>query len=196
MLRAAEQDRPEIRAQRKSWLAKCAEWIAERLVFVDESGTTTKMIRLYGRALRGERVRDAAPHGHWGVRTIIGALFGDGRTACNAATDGEIFYQYVVRVLVPELRPGNIVVLDNLRSHKQQRVTAAIEEAGGRVEFLPPYSPDLNPIEKMWSKFKAILRKLAARTSEALDEAIRVALESITPEDAAGWLALCGYTIS
>ena len=115
--------------------------MAERLVFVDESGTTTKMIRLYGRALRGERVRDAAPHGHWGVRTIIGALFGDGRTACmtiDAATDGEIFYQYVVRVLVPELRPGNIVVLDNLRSHKQQRVTAAIEEAGGRVEFLPP----------------------------------------------------------
>lgn len=174
------------------------EWIAAHLVFVDETAATTKLIRLYGRALRGERVRDAAPHGHWCVRTVIGALFGDGRTACmtvDAPTDGEIFYQYVVHVLVPELRPGDIVVLDNLRSHKQQRVMASIEKAGGRVEFLPPYSPDLNPIEKMWSKFKSILRKLAARTSEALDEAIRVALESVTPEDAAGWLASCGYII-
>ena len=114
----------------------------------------------------------------------------------DAATDGEIFSQYVVHVLVPELRPGDIVVLDNLRSHKQPRVTVAIEETGARVEFLPPYSPNLNPIEKRWSKCKAILRKLAARTSEALDDAIRVALESITPEDAAGWLASCGHTIS
>ena len=175
------------------------EWIAGHLVFVDESATTTKMVRLYGRALRGQRARDAAPHGHWGVRTLIGALFGDGRTACmsiDAATDGEIFYQYVGRVLLPELRPGDIVVLDNLRSHKQQRVTDAIGAAGCRLEYLPPYSPDLNPIEKMWSKVKAILRKLAARTSEALDEAIRMALESITPTDAMGWLASCGYNIS
>ena len=157
------------------------------------------MIRLYGRSLRGQRVRDAAPHGHWGVRTLIGALFGTGQTACmtvDAATDNEIFDQYVVRVLVPKLHPGDIVVLDNLRSHKQPRVTAAIESLGARVEYLPPYSPDLNPIEKMWSKVKAILRKLAARTSEALDEAIRIALESVTSADAAGWLASCGYTIS
>ena len=94
------------------------------------------------------------------------------------------------------MRPGDIVVLDNLRSHKQQRVTDAIGAAGCRLEYLPPYSPDLNPIEKMWSKVKAILRKLAARTSEALDEAIRIALESITSADAAGWLASCGYSIS
>lgn len=173
--------------------------MADHLVFVDEAATTTKMIRLYGRALRGQRARDAASHGHWGVRTLIGALFGTGRTACmtaDAATDNEIFYQYVVRVLVPELRPGDIVVLDNLRSHKQPRVAAAIESAGARVEYLPPYSPNLNPIEKMWSKIKATLRKLAARTSEALDEAIRIALESVTASDAAGWLASCGYGIS
>ena len=115
--------------------------MAGHLVFVDGSATTTKMVRLYGRALRGRRARDAAPHGHWGVRTLIGALFGDGRTACmsiDAATDGEIFYQYVVRVLLPELRPGDIVVLDNLRSHKQQRVTDAIGSAGCRLEYLPP----------------------------------------------------------
>ena len=175
------------------------EWIAEHLVFVDEAATTTKMLRLYGRALRGQRARDAAPHGHWGVRTLIGALFGTGRTACmtiDAATDNEIFYQFVIRILVPKLRPGDIVILDNLSSHKQQRVRVAIEAAGARLEYLPPYSPDLNPIEKMWSKVKAILRKLAARTSEALDEAIRIALESVTPSDAAGWLASCGYTIS
>ena len=114
----------------------------------------------------------------------------------DAATDGEIFYQYVLHVLVPELRPGDIVVLDNLRSHKQQRVTDAVRAAGGRLEYLPPYSPDLNPIEKMWSKVKAILRKLAARTSETLDEAIHIALESVTPTDALGWLASCGYSIS
>ena len=180
-------------------MVRCVAWIAARLVFIDESAATTKMIRLYGRALRGQRARDAAPHGHWGVRTIIGALFGDGRTACmtiDAATDGEVFHRYVVCFLVPELRPGDIVILDNLRAHKQQRTIAAIEAAGARVEFLPPYSPDLNPIEKMWSKIKTILRKLAARTSDALDEAIRVALESITPDDAAAWLASCGYSIS
>ena len=174
-------------------------WASGRLVFIDESATTTKLVRLYGRAPRGERVRDAAPHGHWGVRTIIGALFGDGRTACmtiDSPTDGEIFYRYVLHVLLPELNAGDIVVLDNLGPHKQQRVVEAIQGAGCRVEFLPPYSPGLNPIEKMWSKFKSILRKLAARTSEALDEAIRSTLECITPQDAASWLASCGYNIS
>ncbi len=111
-------------------------------------------------------------------------------------TDGEIFYQYVKCVLVPTLRPGDIVVLDNLAAHKQKRVFGLIEAAGARVELLPPYSPDLNPIEKMWSKLKAILRSLAARTSEELDIAIELALEAVTPQDAMGWLASCGYTIS
>ena len=110
-------------------------------------------------------------------------------------TGGEIFYQYVKCVLVPALRPGDIVVFDNLSSHKQKRVFDQIEAAGARVELLPPYSPDLNPIEKMWSKLKAILRSLAARTSEELDIAIELALEVVTPQDAKGWLASCGYTI-
>ena len=113
----------------------------------------------------------------------------------DSPTDGEIFYRYVLHVLLPELDAGDIVVLDNLGAHKQQRVVEAIQGAGCRVEFLPPYSPDLNPIEKMWSKVKSILRKLAARTSEALDDAIRHALECITPQDAASWLASCGYVI-
>ncbi|MBQ7251866.1 MAG: transposase [Kiritimatiellae bacterium] len=114
----------------------------------------------------------------------------DGIQTRDEPTDGEIFHQYVRQVLVPELRPGDIVVMDNLRAHKQQRTIQAIEEAGCKVEFLPPYSPDLNPIEKMWSKVKGILRSLAARTSEKVDEAIRVALESVTPQDAQGWALL------
>ena len=102
-------------------------------------------------------------------------------------TDGEIFHRYVRQVLVPELSPGDTVVMDNLRAHKQQRTIQAIEAAGCKVEFLPPYSPDLNPIEKLWSKVKGILRSLAARTSEKLDESIRIALDSVTLQDARGW---------
>ena len=157
------------------------------------------MTRLYGRSMRGERAHDAAPHGHWGVRTLIGSIRGDGQTTCmtiDAPTDKDIFLAYVRNVLVPSLRRGDIVVLDNLRSHKVPEVVAAIRSAGARAEFLPPYSPDLNPIEKMWSKVKGILRSLAARTSEKLDEAIRIALDSVTLQDAQGWASSCGYCIS
>lgn len=173
-------------------------WDSRHVVFVDESGVTTKMIRLYGRSPRGVRAHDRAPHGHWGIRTIIGALFGNGQTVCmtiDEATDEEIFFQYVKCVLVPALRPGDIVVFDNLSAHKQQRVSDQIEAAGCKVKRLPPYSPDLNPIEKMWSKFKAILRSLAACTSEELDMAIAFALDCVSSRDAVGWLASCGYII-
>lgn len=168
------------------------------MIFIDESGVTTKMIRLYGRAPRGERVRDAAPHGHWGVRTLIGSVRGDGQTTCmtiDAPTDRNVFLAYVRKVLVPTLRPGDIVVMDNLSSHKIPAAVDAIEAAGAFAEYLPPYSPDLNPIEKMWSKIKAILRAMAARTSRALHRAIRRALACVTPQDAVSWFASCGYTI-
>lgn len=149
--------------------------------------------------MRGQRANDTAPHGHWCVRTLIGSVRGDGQITCmtiDAPTDRDVFLAYVRKVLVASLRPGDIVVLDNLRSHKTPEVAAAIRAAGAEVQFLPPYSPDLNPIEKMWSKIKAILRAIAARTSPGLHRAIRKALLQVTPQDAVSWFASCGYTFS
>ena len=168
-------------------------------MFIDESGAKTNMTRLHGRAMRGERARDCAPHGHWCVRTMISSIRSDGKTACmsiDAATDGEVFLAYVANVLVPTLRQGDIVVLDNLGAHKNAAVEAAIRAAGATVEYLPAYSPDLNPIEKMWSKIKAFLRAAEARTSRALNTAIRKAFLSVTPSDAQSWFASCGYTFT
>ncbi len=165
-------------------------------MFIDESGAKTNMTRLHGRAMRGERARDCAPHGHWCVRTMISSIRSDGKTACmsiDAATDGEVFLAYVANVLVPTLRQGDIVVLDNLGAHKSAAVEAAIRSAGATVEYLPAYSPDLNPIEKMWSKIKAILRAARARTSRALNAAIRKAFSSVTSDDALSWFVSCGY---
>ncbi|MDD4061555.1 MAG: IS630 family transposase, partial [Kiritimatiellae bacterium] len=141
----------------------------------------------------------SAPHGHWSVRTLISSVRADGETAClsvDAATDAEIFQAYVQKILVPTLRPGDIVVMDNLGSHKRPAVEKAVVSAGARVEYLPAYSPDLNPIEKMWSKIKAHLRAAEARTSRTLHAAIRKAFDSVTPEDAGSWFASCGYTIT
>ena len=174
-------------------------WESERLVFIDESGVKTNMTRLYGRSTRGTRANDSAPHGHWSVRTLISSIRADGETAClsvDAATDSEIFQTYVLKILVPTLRAGDIVVMDNLGSHKSPIVEELIVAAGASVEYLPPYSPDLNPIEKMWSKIKAHLRAKQARTSRTLHSAIRKAFDTITAKDAKGWFASCGYTIS
>ena len=174
-------------------------WDSRRLVFIDESGVKTNMTRLYGRAKKGMRANDSAPHGHWSVRTLISSVRTDGETACvsvDAATDAEIFQAYVRKILVPTLRPRDIVIMDNLASHKSLAVEEAIASAGARVEYLPPYSPDLNPIEKMWSKIKAHLRAAEARTSRTLHSAIRKAFDSVTPKDTESWFASCGYTIS
>ena len=157
------------------------------------------MTRLYGRAPRGKRANDSAPHGHWCVRTLIGSVRGDGETTCmtiDAPTDKAVFLAYVRKVLVPVLRAGDTVVMDNLRPHKSPEVVDAIRAAGAEPVFLPPYSPDLNPIEKMWSKIKSILRRMEARTSRSLHRAIRNALDCITPRDTASWFASCGYTFS
>jgi len=168
-----------------------------RLVFIDESGAKTNMTRLYGRCFGGQRVVDAAPHGHWCTTTMISALRFDGRTTdmvVEGATDGDVFRTYAERILAPTLRPGDRVVMDNLAPHKMPAVVAAIEATGAQVCFLPPYSPDLNPIEKMWSKIKAYLRKVEARTKEALWQAIGDALKTVTASDALGWFEACGYT--
>ena len=168
-------------------------------MFIDESGAKTNMTRLYGRAARGERAHDHAPHGHWCVRTMIASIRADGTTACiiiDSATEKDVFLAFVINVLVPTLRPGDIVVLDNLGAHKSAGAEAAIRSAGAAVEYLPAYSPDLNPIEKMWSKIKAFLRAAEARTSRALNTAIRKAFLSVTPSDAQSWFASCGYTLT
>lgn len=181
---------------REQWRAQQGALDLRRLVFLDESGAKTNMTRLRGRALLGQRLVDTAPHGHWCTTTMIGAVRLDGRTACMAvdgATDKDVFREYVRRVLVPTLRVGDIVVLDNLSAHKDLQTRNLIEQAGAELRFLPPYSPDLNPIEKMWSKIKTFLRAAKARTEEELYQAIGLALEAVTPQDVEGWFRSCGY---
>jgi transposase len=195
-LRAKEQQRPEVVAERHEWCHKTAEIDLSRLVFIDETGAKTNMTRTHGRAAPGVRVVDYVPAGHWCTTTLIGALRLDGATApmvIEGATDTDVFMAYVRHVLVPSLRPGDIVVADNLSPHKAPAAAEAIRAAGAQLWHLPPYSPDLNPIEKMWSKVKAFLKKIKARTKDALIEAIAMALEQVTTEDAHGWFKESGY---
>ena len=195
-LRAAEQDRPDVKAQRKAWWKRASEVDLRRWHFLDESGAKTNMTRRYGRSFNGQRVVDATPHGHWCTTTMLSSIRLDGTIAAmviEGATDAAVFRAYVTRVLIPTLRPGDIVVMDNLSPHKSAGIAEAIEAAGAEVWFLPPYSPDFNPIEKMWSKIKAFLRTAKARSYEALLEAIADALKTITASDAIGWFESCGY---
>ena len=166
------------------------------MIFLDESGAKTNLTRLCGRALKGQRVHASAPHGHWQTTTMISSIRLDGTTACMAlegTTDTESFRAYVGQVLVPTLRPGDIVVMDNLSPHKSDPTLALIINAGAQVLFLPAYSPDLNPIEKMWSKVKNLLRGAEARTPADLITAIGQALAKVTSQDALGWFVSCGY---
>jgi transposase len=155
------------------------------------------MTRLCGRALKGERVHASAPSGHWHTTTMISSIRLNGSTACMAlegTTDTESFRAYVGEVLVPTLQPGDLVIMDNLSPHKSDPTLALITNAGAQVLFLPAYSPDLNPIEKMWSKVKNLLRGAEARTPADLITAIGQALAKVTPQDALGWFASCGYS--
>lgn len=165
-------------------------------MFVDETGAKTNMTRLRGRSEGGERLAGSAPHGHWCTTTLLGSMRLDGTTEAmviESATDRDVFAAYVREVLAPALHPGDIVVMDNLSPHKAPAVAEIIGASGAEVWYLPPYSPDLNPIEQMWSKVKALLRKAAARTAEALLEAIGAALDSVSAPDALGWFTNCGY---
>ena len=167
-----------------------------RLVFVDESGAKTNMTRLYGRAMAGQRAIDDTPCGHWCTTTMISSVRVDGSTACmvvDGATNKEVFQAYVRHILLPTLKAGDVVVLDNLSAHKNKAIRDLIKSVGAELWYLPPYSPDLNPIEKMWSKIKAILRTLKARTEESLINAVAKALEAVTADDAKGWFESCGY---
>lgn len=156
------------------------------------------MTRMWGRAPRGERICEATPQGRWEVLTTLGAMSLRGIDAAmtiESATDGEVFKAYVEQVLCPKLRQGDVVILDNLSAHKVPGACKLIEARGAQLLYLPPYSPDLNPIEKAWSKFKKFLRDAKARTKEALDQAVTDALKTITAENAAAWFRHCGYGI-
>jgi len=155
------------------------------------------MTRRCGRSPRGQRVHASAPAGHWQTTTMLASIRLDGSTACmtiEGATDTEVFQTYVREVLCPTLRPGDLVVMDNLSPHKHDPTLRLIEDAGAAVRFLPAYSPDLNPIEKMWSKVKQCLRSAEARTKEELQAAIAAALARVTAQDALNWFATCGYS--
>jgi len=195
-LRAAEQDRPDVVALREAWRQKTHDLDPDRLVFLDESGAKTNMTRLYGRGFDGQRVVDSTPHGHWCTTTMISSLRLDGTTdamVIEGPTDADVFEAYVEHVLVPSLRSGDIVVMDRLGPHKVSRIVDLIEQTGAAVWLLPPYSPDFNPIEKMWSKIKVFLRSAKPRTYAALMTAIAAALEAVAAEDAQGWFGSCGY---
>jgi len=185
-----------VKQKRQEWGTRTAGIDPARFVFIDESGAKTNMTRLRGRCKGGGRLHDTAPLGHWETTTMIAALRRDGSTApmvIEGATDAAVFWAYVKHVLVPVLRKGEIVVLDNLSSHKGAAIRELIEAAGAQLWLLPPYSPDLNPIEKLWSKVKEFLRAAKARCTEELDRAVADALDTVTAQDAINWLAPCGY---
>lgn len=173
-----------------------------RLVFLDESGVLTNMVRLYARAPKGQRASGSAPAGRWQRLTVLGALVSNGVVAAMsiaAATDTAVFLAFLDHVLIPALRtskPDAVVVMDSLSAHKARAVRERLEAAGLELLYLPRYSPDLSPIEPMWSKLKTRLRAAAARTLDALDVALANALNTITPQDARGWFKHCGYALS
>ena len=168
-----------------------------QLVFVDEAGARIDMTRTHGRCARGLRLVEAVPRNRGRVTTILGALTLKGLVAhmsVQGGTRGEVFERFVQEKLLPVLQPGQVVVWDNLAAHKRRQVREALEAHGCRVVFLPPYSPEFNPIEEAWSKLKALLRKMAARTVEALQAAIEEAVTRLTAADAQGWFTHCGYS--
>jgi len=193
---AAEQDRPDVLKAREAWFEAQLDLDPERLVFIDETGASTKMARRHGRAPRGERLHMSVPHGHWKTTTFVGALRLTGMTApmvLDRAMTGAWFLAYVEQVLVPTLRPGDVVIMDNLPAHRSAPVRRAIEAAGAELRLLPPYSPDFNPIENAFAKLKALLRRAAARTVTALERAIAEAIETFTPQECANYFAAAGY---
>jgi transposase len=196
---AREQDRWDVQAKRASFVAAQPSLDATKLIFVDESGFRLGSPPNYGWAPVGEKAPGKATHGAWCTMTMIGAVALDGWrgfVTIDAATDGDIFLAYVTQELVPRLRPGDIVVMDNLGSHKGPDVIAAIHAAGAEVLFLPPYSPDFNPIEKAWAKLKDILRRLPTLTRDAFDAAVAYAMDLISTADLRAWTLFSGYSLA
>jgi transposase len=192
-LHATERDTEENRRRREVFLDRLRSIAPEQLIFLDESGVSTQMTRRYGRAPRGVRVHETTPEGNWKILTILGAMSLRGMIATmmiEAATDAEIFLAYLDHVLCPALRPGDVVVMDNLSSHKVTGVRERIAAVGAELLYLPPYSPDLNPIEKAWAKLKQLLRTAKARSTQALEQAVTELLPAIRPQDAQAWFRI------
>lgn len=187
-----------MKAAREVWFEGQLDLDPERLIFIDETGASTKMARLRGRAKRGERCRAAIPHGHWKTTTFTAGLRLGGMVApmvLDGAMNGDAFRAYVEQVLVPELTEGDVVIMDNLPAHKVTGVRQAIEDAGARLIYLPAYSPDFNPIEMAFSKIKALLRKAAARTITELWELIAECIDQFTSNECKNYFAAAGYDL-
>ena len=182
--------------RRQDWFESQLDLDPAKLVFIDETGLNTKMARLRGRSLKGERCRAGVPHGHWKTTTFTGALRLNGMTApmvLDGAMNGVAFLAYVEQALVPTLSRGDIVVMDNLPAHKAAGVREAIESVGAELRFLPPYSPDFNPIEMAFSKLKAMLRAKAERTTDALWNTVGDLIDQFEPQECANYFAAAGY---
>ena len=193
---AAEQDRPDVLKRREDWFNNQLDLDPVRLVFIDETWASTNMARLRGRSQKGERLRAGIPHGHWKTTTFVAGLRLTGMVAplvLDGPINREAFHAYVNQVLVPELAPGDIVVMDNLGSHKGPAVRDAIEAVGATLLYLPPYSPDFNPIENAFAKLKALLRKAAERTVDDLWDAIADLIDLFTPQECANYFKAAGY---
>lgn len=193
---AAEQERPDILKRRRDWFESQPDLDPQRLVFIDETWASTNMARRYGRSPRGERLRSAVPHGHWRTTTFVAGLRLAGMVApmvLDGPINGAAFQAYIDQVLVPELKHGDIIVMDNLGSHKGAGVRAAVEAAGASLLYLPPYSPDFNPIENAFSKLKALLRKAAERTRDSLWSRIADVIPLFSPAECANFFKAAGY---
>ena len=187
-----------MKAARDEWQAAQPEMEINKLVFLDESGTNTGMTRLYGRAPSDERVVDYTPDVRFERTSILSSVRLNGDMVpfvYEGALNGDLFKAYISQCLVPTLSKGDIVIMDNLTSHKVKGVVESIIAVGAKVIFLPVYSPDFNPIELLWSKIKAYLRKIKARTKDLLEKAITEALDLITASDISAWFLKCGYSI-
>ena len=201
-IHAAEQQRPDVKQQRDDWmdtLSRACGGDFSRVLFIDESGAMTNLVRSHGRSAEGSRCVAYAPNGHWKVMPAVAAIRLSGMTAAATMAcpmDGELFMTYLRQGLLPTLDAGDVVVMDNLASHKHPRVRELIESAGAELLYLPPYSPDFNPIEMIWSKVKRLLRSMAARSIATLHKAFGTAMSAVTPRDILGCFRHCGYATS
>ena len=196
---ATEKDSERVQGLRAHHEKRQESLKREKLIFIDESGHRLGATNRYGWAIRGEKAIGSEPHGDWKTMTMIGAMSATSVRAfmtIDAPTDKDVFSAFVTSMLLPQIKKGDIVVMDNLGAHKNGATIREIQKAGAEVLFLPPYSPDLNPIEKLWSKLKEFIRRCETNTRELFEAAVNLALQNITRDDLKGWITDCGYRIN